>query len=80
MRFSGPSDKGKRWIKEAIKTFGLADNPDEAGYILRSGAMLDFSGKRIGGSPSYRNLGHRDIWQAMRDSEEAGGTKGMDAF
>ena len=45
----------------AIRKFGLTSDTHEAGYILRSGKMLDFSGKRIGGSPGVRDLAHREV-------------------
>jgi hypothetical protein len=48
-------------IRKAIKEFGLTDDPAEGGYILPSGAMLDFSGKREGGSPGMRAYDHRNI-------------------
>ena len=54
------------WAESALKTFGRTYDPHEAGYILRDGKMLDFSGKNQGAGPSARGqryLDHRDIWQ-----------------
>ena len=49
--------------------FGLTDNIAEAGWLLDNGDMLDFSGKREGGSAGVRNLDHRDIGRAFLDDE-----------
>lgn len=41
--------------------FGLTTDINEAGYIMTDGSMLDFSGKREGGSAGTRVLDHRQI-------------------
>lgn len=51
----------KELEENAIKKFGVTNNINEAGYIMRNGDMLDFSGKNEGGSPNNRSLDHRDI-------------------
>ena len=68
----------KAICKASIKHFGLTIDPREVGFILEDGKMLDFSGKRIGGSPGTRTLDHRDIG-AIHDSL-SGGTEGMLQF
>lgn len=47
--------------EKAIKQLGTTRNPDEAGFILRDGRMLDLSGKRDGGPPGVRYLDHREV-------------------
>src|SRR3990167_10713980 len=53
--------KGKEPIESAKEIFGITTNPKEAGYILPDGKMLDFSGKREGGTPGTRVVDHREI-------------------
>ena len=53
--------------------FGTTTNPEEGGYILPDGAMLDFSGKRFGGSPGKRMLDHRDIASVWPEDLSPGG-------
>jgi hypothetical protein len=57
--------------------FGTTTNPDEAGYILPDGAMLDFSGRRFGGTSGERLLDHRDIAFAWPEEEAVGGFEAM---
>jgi hypothetical protein len=52
-------------LERSIETFGLTDDPQEAGFILENGDMLDFSGKNQGGSPGRRALDHRQIAQVF---------------
>ncbi|MCK5548036.1 MAG: hypothetical protein KAI64_03415, partial [Thermoplasmata archaeon] len=52
-------------IDRAKEIFGLTDDWSEAGYILDSGEMLDFSGKNEGGSAGTRARDHREIGQAF---------------
>ena len=47
-------------IQVAIKEFGLTHNPDEAGYILPDGKMLNFSGRRHVLS-DYRRVGNKFV-------------------
>lgn len=69
------SDDPDALIDRAIDVFGLTDNPNEAGYILDSGELLDFSGKREGGTAGTRALDHRDIGRIIIGDH--GGTEGM---
>ena len=40
---------GRHPLEEAaISHFGVTKNPHEAGYVLRDGTMLDFSGRHAG--------------------------------
>lgn len=48
-------------LQEAIAYFGTTYNPNEAGYILPNGDMLDFSGKREGGTEGSRAEDHRAV-------------------
>ncbi|MFW6175232.1 MAG: JAB domain-containing protein, partial [Acidobacteriota bacterium] len=59
-----PSRRARERAERAKETFGTTDDPFEGGYILRDGTMLDFSGKRQGGSPGRRLMDHREINQA----------------
>lgn len=68
-------------LERAIDIFGITKDPFEAGYILKDGSMLDFSGKKIGGSPGMRELDHRDIWQVFEEDDDTlHGMAAMDAF
>jgi hypothetical protein len=50
--------------KKAKKLFGTTEDPNEAGYILPSGEMLDFSGRNFGRvTGGDRGMDHRAIWQ-----------------
>lgn len=60
----------------AKEYFGTTTNPDEAGYILPDGAMLDFSGKKLGGR-GRRTLDHRDIAFAWPEGDSPGGFESM---
>jgi hypothetical protein len=57
--------------------FGTTTNPGEGGYILPDGAMLDFSGKKFGGTPGERMLDHRDIAFAWPENKSPGGFEAM---
>jgi hypothetical protein len=61
----------------AKQYFGVTTDPDEAGYILPDGTMLDFSGKRSGGTPGKRMLDHRDIAFAWPEDDSPGGFEAM---
>jgi hypothetical protein len=61
----------------AKRYFGTTTSPDEAGYILPDGTMLDFSGKKLGGTPGERMLDHRDIAFAWPEEKAVGGFEAM---
>jgi hypothetical protein len=63
-------------MDRAKAVFGVTDNFNETGYILADGSLLDFSGKREGGSPNHRAYDHRDIGRAIG----TGGPEGMWQF
>lgn len=49
--------------------FGTTKNFDVAGYMLRDGKMLDFSGKHWGATDSdFRQVDHRDIQEVLEDN------------
>lgn len=48
-------------IAKAKEYFGVTTNFKEVGYITPDGAMLDFSGKKFGGSPGRRTMDHSEI-------------------
>ena len=51
------------------KHFGTTKNFDVAGYMLRDGKMLDFSGKHWGDTTStFRQVDHRDIQEVLEDN------------
>jgi len=56
-----PTEDSKRLFQTAKKVFGTTLNRKEAGYILPDGSMLDFSGKREGGTANIRAFDHREI-------------------
>jgi hypothetical protein len=65
----GPTDDP---VENAKLIFGLTESYPEAGYILPSGDLLDFSGASQGSGGGSRYLDHRDIWQAFPDYEGSG--------
>lgn len=53
--------------------FGTTKNYDVAGYLLRDGEMLDFSGKHWGDTRStFRQVDHRDIQEVLDDRGDNG--------
>ena len=53
--------------------FGTTNDYNVAGYILKNGKMLDFSGKHEGNpDPTYRTVDHRDIWIAWGQKKTNG--------
>ena len=77
-----------RIFARAREYFGTTANPDEAGYILPDGTMLDFSGKRavpprqhrlapILMAPGMRELDHREIAFAWPEDDSPGGLGAM---
>lgn len=58
------SNEANKIITAAVREFGTTTDPKEAGYLLPDGRMLDFSGKRDGGSPGQRSYDHREINRA----------------
>lgn len=66
-------------IRKSRRKFGLTGDPVEGGYILPSGRMLDFSGKRDGGPPGTRAYDHRDI-NAVVDTDYDSGIEYVKHF
>lgn len=55
--------------KNATKHFGTTGNFNVAGYMLKDGKMLDFSGKHWGDTTSRsRQVDHRDIQEVIPDN------------
>lgn len=55
---------------ELKKHFGTTDNFDVAGYMLKDGTMLDFSGKHWGSPTSdMRQVDHREVDEVLEDLE-----------
>lgn len=52
-------------VARSLKKFPRTFDCREAGFILEDGDMLDFSGKREGGTPKTRSLDHREICEAI---------------
>ena len=70
-----PKDK---LVKAIIKDLGETFDCREAGYILEDGAMLDFSGKKEGGTPHTRSYDHRDVARVLETGEKGvSGTQAM---
>ena len=61
----------------AKEYFSITTDPDEAGYILPDGTMLDFSDKNNGGDPGKRMLDHGDIAFAWPEDDSPGGFEAM---
>ncbi|MBR6255135.1 MAG: hypothetical protein IKR22_06860 [Clostridiales bacterium] len=53
----------------ARKTFGTTGDFREAGYLMRNGSMLDFSGKKDGGPAHVRYMDHREIGSVFSNGE-----------
>ena len=70
-----PKDK---LVKQVKKEFGETFDCREAGYILEDGTMLDFSGKKEGGTAKTRNYDHREVSRALELGDKGiGGTEAM---
>ena len=55
------------------KHFGTTTNFNLAGYMLKDGTMLDFSGKHWGDTASdMRTVDHRDVMEAFSDTSNSG--------
>jgi hypothetical protein len=70
-------------MRGVSRYFGLTNDLREAGYIMPTGALVDFSGKSEGGMPQMRSFDHREIGRALENSDHPaseGGTDGMMAF
>ena len=52
-------------VQKAKDYFGTTYKVSEAGYLTSDGRMLDFSGKKFGGSAGYRSMDHREITDAF---------------
>jgi hypothetical protein len=60
--------------KLLIKTYGLTDNPGDAGFILPDGSLFDCSGAKFGNRWGGRNIDHHEIanFQRKFDSRHYG--------
>jgi hypothetical protein len=58
----------KDYTKKAIEYFGITTDILESGYILITGEMLDFSGKKDGGESHVRYIDHREIGDILESS------------
>jgi len=55
------------------KHFGITNNCKVAGYLLKDGTMLDFSGKHWGCfSDGTRTVDHRDVWDVWENPNRNG--------
>lgn len=57
--------KNAEYNKLAKKYYGTTSKLLETGYILTDGSLLDFSGKKFGGTPDNRSIDHREIVDAL---------------
>ena len=78
----------KKLEENLINVYGITDNPKEAGYILKDGKMVDFSGrgvaqgyKKVNGKfvaekddylKDSRTTDHRDLWEVFDGIEHSG--------
>lgn len=71
----------EKLVKSAVDRFKHTYDCREAGFILEDGSMLDFSGKRKGGTPRTRSMDHREICDAF-DTGDKGieGGECLDSF
>lgn len=58
------------YIEDAINEFGTTEDFREVGYIVTTGELLDFSGKKDGGPSGSRSMDHREISKIMDDGIE----------
>lgn len=71
----------KKLVDKSKRNFGTTFDCREAGFILEDGDMLDFSGKKVGGTAKTRNLDHREICEAIETgSKGISGDKCLDFF
>jgi len=64
-----PRYHSKKQFDDAVKFFGTTKDPRKAAWILPSGEMLDFSGKKFNLTSKYeKGLGHIEIGNIMKDS------------
>lgn len=54
--------------RDAVRRFGITNDPLEAGYVLSDGRLLDMSGKREGGDRGMRAHDHREVGDGSTDS------------
>lgn len=54
-------------FKKAKEYFGTTNSPSEAGWMLPDGVMLDFSGRKFGGSGGTRMMDHSEIGYVIPD-------------
>jgi hypothetical protein len=88
VKFLAPRQKrtktdDQKIVQRVARHFGLTGDFREAGYILPSGALLDMSGKKEGGTAGMRSYDHRNIGMGLEDVEHPasyGGSDGMMAF
>ena len=57
--------KNAEYNKLAKEYYGTTSKLSETGYILTDGSLLDFSGKKFGGTPDNRSIDHREIVDAL---------------
>lgn len=80
----GTMKKVQTLESKAKRTFGVTPYLEEAGYLTKDGALLDFSGRRDGYvGPPDRNVDHREIHRVYPDDafpEDNVGTKNMIDF
>lgn len=56
-------------MMKAEKHYGTTTDFAEAGYLLRDGKMLDFSGHKFGGPRHHRTMDHREISEVFDTSD-----------
>ena len=77
-KVSGESYQLKELFDTSKRVYGTTEDIKEVGYILPDGSMLDFSGKREGGTPGMRSYDHRQMYDIA--DEERGGDPSLDKY
>lgn len=96
---SGQGDQGNVWapdtdlIAAAKEVFGVTTDPNEAGYVLPDGTMLDFTGRHYAGKDNWRYMrgeravDHRELatenihnGKSLSGMLQATGSEGMYEF
>lgn len=79
---ASPSKMARDRAERAVEEFGTTEDPFEAGYILRDGKMLDFSGRRLGRGTvgGTRSMDHRRVAGLYDETFEGGDVEAVFAF
>ncbi len=72
---------GRRLETEAVREFGVTDDPRSAGYVLRDGRMLDLSeGGGMGRSADHRAVDRLPSMESLQATDQGSSWEYMQAF